>query len=230
LKDRDRIAADLQDKVIQRVSAAGLDLQGAALRATQPGVRKRILAAADDLDQVIRLIRDTIFGLDQRLHGRGLRAELQNLFTQLSPVPEISFTGPVDGALDPALAARLVRTLADALEVISAYSVPARVAVTASDTAYLTEIETTCAVLAAGDAVPTWVTGLENSTAQARISLTITPASAGTRFTWSTPLTEPAGQPPQAGLTPDVDSARCVARSAETCESRARSSAWDFGP
>ena len=65
LKDRDRIAADLQDKVIQQVFAAGLDLQGTALRANQPEVRERILASADDLDQVIRLIRNTIFGLDE---------------------------------------------------------------------------------------------------------------------------------------------------------------------
>jgi len=197
LKDRDRIAAALQDKVIRQLSAAGLDLEGTALRAAQPDVRERILAAADDLDQVIRMIRDTVFGLDQRLQARGLRTELQNLFIQLSPAPEISFTGTVDGALDPARSARLVQTLREALEVISPYSTPARVAVTASDTACITEIETVSAVPASAHAVPSWVTRLENSTSRPGIGLTITPAPDSTRLTWSIPLTEPTGQPSQ---------------------------------
>ena len=42
----------------------------------------------------------------------------------------------------------------------------ARVTITASDTTHVTEIETTSAVLAVGNVVPTWVTGLENSTAR----------------------------------------------------------------
>ena len=93
LKDRDRIAADLQDKVMQQVFAAGLELQGTALRANQPEVRERILASAHGLDQVIRLIRNTIFGLDEPPPGRGLHAELRDLFPQLSAATEISFTG-----------------------------------------------------------------------------------------------------------------------------------------
>ena len=192
LKDRDRIAADLQDKVIQQVFAVGLDLQGTALRANQPEVRERILASADDLDQVIRLIRNTIFGLDELPQGRGLHAELRDLFSQLSAATEISFTGPVDGALDPVRATRLVQTLKDGLEVISSYSMPARVAITTSDIAYVTEIETTSAVLGTDDEVPPWVTGLTRSTSQAGISLSVTPASDRTRFAWSILLAEAA--------------------------------------
>jgi signal transduction histidine kinase len=197
LKDRDRIAADLQDKVIQQVFAAGLDLQGTALRANQPEVRERILASADDLDQVIRLIRNTIFGLDEQPQGRGLHAELRNVFSRLPAATEISFTGPVYGALDPVRATRLVQTLKDALEVISSYSTPARVAITTSDTAYVTEIETTSAVLGADEEFPPWVAGLTRSTSQTGISLSITPAPGRTRFAWSILLAGPAGQAPQ---------------------------------
>ena len=197
LKDRDRIAADLQDKVIQQVFAAGLDLQGTALRANQPDVRERILASADDLDQVIRLIRNTIFGLDEQPQGRGLHAELRNVFSRLPAATEISFTGPVDGALDPVRATRMVQTLKDALEVISSYSTPARVAITTSDTAYVTEIETTSAVLGADEEFPPWVAGLTRSTSQAGISLSITPAPGRTRFAWSILLAGPAGPAPQ---------------------------------
>jgi signal transduction histidine kinase len=195
LQDRDRIAAELADSVIQQVFAAGLNLQGTALRAAQPEVRERILAAAGDLDRVIRLIRDTIFGLGQQLHGGPLRAELQNLFAQLSTAPEISFTGTVDGAPDPARATRLVHTLKDALEIISPYSIPARVVISTSDTACITQVETAPAVLAGDGVVPSWVARLENSASLAGISLTITPASDRTRFTWSIPLSEPTGQP-----------------------------------
>jgi len=192
LQDRDRIAADLQDKIIQLVFATGLKLQGTAARASQPEVRERILASADDLDQVLRLIRDTIFGLEQRLKGHGLRADILDLSTDLSPSPEVSFTGPVDGALDPVRAAQLVQLLKDALQAISAHSAPVRVAVTASDTAYLTEIETTGRVPAddpGQDEVPAWVTRLENDFSQAGMTFAMHPASSGTRFTWSIPLT-----------------------------------------
>ncbi len=100
-QDRDHIAADLQDKVIQQVFAVGMSLHSTAMLVTKPEVRKCVLASADSLDQVLRLTRDAAFGLEQRLQGRGLRAEIVALCGEMSPVPEVSFTGPVDGAFDP---------------------------------------------------------------------------------------------------------------------------------
>jgi signal transduction histidine kinase len=73
LEDRDRIAADLQDKVIQRVFAAGLNLQGTAALIRQPEARSRVESAVDELDHVIRVLRDAIFGLQQRARGPGRR-------------------------------------------------------------------------------------------------------------------------------------------------------------
>jgi signal transduction histidine kinase len=102
VQDRDRIAADLQDKVIQQVFAVGMSLHSTAMLAAQPEVRKRILASADGLDQALRLTRDAVFSLEQHLPGRGLRAEIVALCDEMSPVPEVSFTGPVDEALAPA--------------------------------------------------------------------------------------------------------------------------------
>ena len=63
VQERDRMAGELQDQVIQRVFAAGLTLDGAAGLAAQPEVRRRIEAAADELDEVIRVIRDALFSL-----------------------------------------------------------------------------------------------------------------------------------------------------------------------
>jgi len=88
-----------------------------------------------------------------------------------------------------------METLKDALEVISSHSLPARVIVTSSGTAYITEVETASAILAADDEVPLWVTELGHSTSWAGISLSITPAPDRTRFAWSVPFTESTGQP-----------------------------------
>lgn len=143
MQDRDRIAADLQDKVIQQVFAVAMSLHSTAMVATQPEVRKRIVASADSLDQVLRLTRDAVFGLEQHLQSRGLRAEIVALCQEMSPAPEVSFTGPVDGALDPVRAAQLAQTLGDALEAISPRSVPSRVAVTTSESTYIAEVPRT---------------------------------------------------------------------------------------
>jgi hypothetical protein len=54
-------ASEVQDKVVQRVFAAGVTLCGAIGLMTQPGIRRRVEAAADELDEVIRVIRDAVF-------------------------------------------------------------------------------------------------------------------------------------------------------------------------
>jgi signal transduction histidine kinase len=193
MQDRDRIAAELQDNVIQQAYAVGLSLYSTAMLTAQPEVRKRILASADGLDQVVRMARDAVFGLEQHLQGRGLRAEIVVMCETISPVPEVTFTGPVDGALDPIRASLLLQTLRDALEVISPHSPPGRVAITTNGTTYTAEIET-AGTLPDGDRAPAWLTSLKRSTADAGINLTIQPAPGRTHFTWSIPLSTPASQ------------------------------------
>ena len=63
LEDRERIARDLHDVVIQRLFATGLHLQSALPLSVRPEMGKRINAAVDDLDATIRDIRRTIFEL-----------------------------------------------------------------------------------------------------------------------------------------------------------------------
>ncbi len=62
-QERERIAGELLGNVIQRVFTAGLTLEGAAGLTAKPEVRQRIEEAVDDLDNVIRAIRDTVFNL-----------------------------------------------------------------------------------------------------------------------------------------------------------------------
>nr|WP_067674990.1 GAF domain-containing sensor histidine kinase [Nocardia miyunensis] len=63
LADRDRIARDLHDQVIQRLFAVGLLLQGTVPRSNKPEVRQRISAAVAELQEVVQEIRTTIFDL-----------------------------------------------------------------------------------------------------------------------------------------------------------------------
>ncbi len=63
LTERDRIARDLHDHVIQRLFAVGLSLQGTIARARSDEVQQRVSASVDDLQEVIQDIRTTIFDL-----------------------------------------------------------------------------------------------------------------------------------------------------------------------
>jgi signal transduction histidine kinase len=105
LEERDRIARDLHDNVIQGLFATGLSLQGAARLAEIPEVRSRIEAAVDELDRTIRRIRTTIFELHPPpMSGRSLRRELSELCAEGSRVlgfsPDLRVDGPVDTLTD----------------------------------------------------------------------------------------------------------------------------------
>ena len=188
-QDRDRIAAGLQDEVIQRIFAAGLALQSAASLSTQTGVRQRVEAAAGDLDQVLRLLRDTVFGLEQRLHDRGLRREILDLFGDMSPAPEVSFSGPVDGALPPGTGTWLIQLLREALVAIGPDAIPASIGVTADDEACLTVIEATARPQAADvDWAARKHNGLVEQAARAGGSIDIESIPGGVRYALRLPL------------------------------------------
>ena len=63
LDDRDRIARDLHDRVIQRIYAVGMSLQGAARLPERDLVVERVSKAVDELDDTITQIRSAIFEL-----------------------------------------------------------------------------------------------------------------------------------------------------------------------
>jgi len=71
LEDRERIARDLHDTVIQRLFATGLSLQGTARLVDRPEVAERISQAVDDLDLTVKHIRTAIFGLEASRQPRG---------------------------------------------------------------------------------------------------------------------------------------------------------------
>jgi signal transduction histidine kinase len=106
LTDRDRIARDLHDHVIQRLFAVGLALQGTIPRARSAEVQQRLADSVDDLQAVIQEIRTAIFDLHGASTGTTrLRQRLDEAIAQFSGVglhTTTQFVGPlsvVDGAL-----------------------------------------------------------------------------------------------------------------------------------
>jgi signal transduction histidine kinase len=86
-EDRDRIARDLHDLVIQRLYATGMSLQGTLPMATRPEVAERIRSAVDAMDDTIKDIRSTIFALQgRRTAAPSLRAEILALVDEMTPV------------------------------------------------------------------------------------------------------------------------------------------------
>jgi len=119
-EDRDRIARDLHDTVIQRLFAVGLGLQGSVPLASDPVLAARLEAAIDDLDTTVREIRTVIFQLHApQLPGGSLRRAVLDLTAQaarsLGFDPSIRFVGAVDTAVDDALVTQLSAVLREAL-------------------------------------------------------------------------------------------------------------------
>lgn len=118
LTDRDRIARDLHDHVIQRLFAVGLTLQGAAPRARVPAVRESIYSSIDDLQEIIQEIRSAIFDLHAGpSRATGLRHRLDKVIDQLA-IPAlhttVQYTGPLS-VIDTVLANHAEAVLREAV-------------------------------------------------------------------------------------------------------------------
>ena len=142
LADRDRIAADLRDKVIQRIFAAGLTLQSVASQTSEREIQHKIGTTVTELDQTVRMLRDAIFGLEQRPGERTLRQQIMELVGDLSPAPEVSFTGPVDTALAEPAQGELIGRLTEAIGPDGEASTATRISFSADRDGFRTVIET----------------------------------------------------------------------------------------
>ena len=107
LTDRDRIARDLHDHVIQRLFAVGLALQGTIPRARSPEVQQRLTGCVDDLQDVIQEIRTAIFDLHGASSGvTRLRQRLDEAVAQFATSEvrtTVQYVGPLS-VVDAALA------------------------------------------------------------------------------------------------------------------------------
>jgi two-component system, NarL family, sensor histidine kinase DevS len=118
LDDRDRIARDMHDHVIQRLFATGLSLQSAGRLATHPAVQPRIEDAVDEIDAAIKEIRQAIYQLHRPVRPAETSERLETLADSFSEAlgfaPHLEVRGPVD-ELVPVIAADVLAVVREGL-------------------------------------------------------------------------------------------------------------------
>jgi signal transduction histidine kinase len=126
LEDRERIAKELHDGAIQALFAVGMNLQGSALLAGSDDLRARIENAVEELDRVIRDLRNYIFGLRPGiLADRQLDQALQQLVQEFGQRTEVLAIAEIDPQVAAELASRagdVVQLAREALSNVSRHA------------------------------------------------------------------------------------------------------------
>ncbi len=126
--DRDRIARDLHDLVIQRLFATGMQLESAVRQIEHVGAQSRVRLAVDDLDQTIREIRSTIYALnhDPHLESTSLRIRLLEVVDAaeetLGFAPSVQLSGLLDTTVPQLVADHVVCVLREALSNVARHA------------------------------------------------------------------------------------------------------------
>ena len=137
-EDRDRIARDLHDLVIQRLFASGLHLQGAIRLMEPPEAAERVHRVVDDLDETIKEIRTTIYALQStdRSGSLSLRAELlavtEGYVESLGFSASVRFDGLIDSGIPPRVAEHLLAVTREALSNVARHAKAQQVVVAIS--------------------------------------------------------------------------------------------------
>jgi signal transduction histidine kinase len=135
-EDRDRIARDLHDHVIQRVFAAGLTLQAVLPRVGDAEAQRRVLGVISQLDETVREIRTTIFDLHTAGDdgaGDSVRRRLLDVVTETAGdhlQPTVRMSGPIDSLVSGELAADLEAVVREGVSNVARHADAAHVTVT----------------------------------------------------------------------------------------------------
>ncbi|WP_413808464.1 GAF domain-containing sensor histidine kinase [Streptomyces sp. OE57] len=145
LEERDRIARDLHDLVVQRLFATGMLLESAERQSDAPEVRERIERAVEELGATIQEVRMAVFALQQTppetppgLRGRVLR-EVRAAAVPLGFQPSLTFVGPVDDLVVSLTGAHLVAALRESLSNAFRHARAERIQVVVDATARLAD-------------------------------------------------------------------------------------------
>ncbi|MFJ4007411.1 GAF domain-containing protein [Streptomyces sp. NPDC090023] len=195
LEDRDRIARDLHDVAIQRLFATGMTLQSAGRFIDHPEASERVLRAVDDLDETIKIIRSTIFGL--RAHadpaGDGLRTRVIHVVNTavlvLGFTPSVRMEGLLDTDVPAVVADDVVAVLTEALTNVARHARANRtqVTLTADGCEVCVEVSDNGEGIAPGGRR----SGLRNLAERARKlggHFEVTSSDCGTTLSWRVPL------------------------------------------
>ncbi|MFK8025392.1 MAG: PAS domain-containing sensor histidine kinase [Ilumatobacter sp.] len=125
MKDRERIARDIHDMVIQRIFGAGMQLQAVFGHVESDVIKDRLTQVTDELDETIRQLRHAIFQLGTDDAHQTLSAHLAAVAEERSHhlgfLPDLSVSGDLD-ALPDYLGDQLVATLTEALSNVARHA------------------------------------------------------------------------------------------------------------
>ena len=198
--DRDRIARDLHDHVIQRIFAVGLGLQSSLRRLGDKELEDRVVGYINDLDATIVDIRSTIFSLQHQESGdkRSLRTELFGVVADTSEMlgsdPRVTFVGPLDSAVPDRLRPDVLAIVRESLTNVAKHAHASRVSmtVTADMRDHVLRVQVDDNGVGIGDRRGNG-NGLRNAEVRARSAgghAEVTRRrEGGTRFVWQVPLT-----------------------------------------
>jgi signal transduction histidine kinase len=136
LEDRDRIARDLHDLVIQRLYATGMSLQGTMPMITKPEVASRVTNAVDAMDETIKEIRTAIFALQVRdsVGGPDLRGDIVALVEEITDMlgfaPSLRLGAGLRARVSPDVGEQVLAALREALSNVARHAGASQVDVT----------------------------------------------------------------------------------------------------
>jgi signal transduction histidine kinase len=194
-EDRDRIARDLHDLVIQRLFATGMSLQGATALMPDSEAALRVEQAVDALDETIRDIRSAIFALQSRggtglpgVRGRILGV-VEEMTDPLGFAPGLRMGGQLDRGVPENIAQQMLTALREALANTAKHARASRVDVTVETGADLVLTVRDNGVGLSGTGRRSGLANLAERAAELGGTLrTVTGESGGTDLEWRVPL------------------------------------------
>lgn len=194
LAERERIAHDLHDHVIQRLFAAGINLKGTLARARSPEVAERLNRTLDDLQTIIEEIRTTIFGLQSPVAASGdFRQRIQQVVADLTGNRDLVATVRTDGpmtAVGGELADHAEAVATEAVSNALRHSGATRltVEISVADMLILDVVDNGCGI-PAGNVRHSGLANMKRRAEQLGGTCEITtPPEGGTRVRWTAPL------------------------------------------
>jgi signal transduction histidine kinase len=194
LSDRDRIARDLHDHVIQRIFAAGLALQSTLQRTESDDVRQRLARTIDDLQDTVQDIRTTIFDLQSTSHSatrlrQRINAAVLELTENVSVRAVVRMFGPLS-VIDTKLADHAVAVVREAVSNVVHHAQGDTVTVTLSVGNELEIVVSDNGIGMPDDITASGLSNLDARAAECGGTMTVCPGASGsgTDVTWAVPL------------------------------------------
>jgi signal transduction histidine kinase len=195
LADRDRIAGDLHDHVIQRLFAAGMSLQGTVRRIADPDARRRVTRIVEQLDETVREIRTSIFDLHTSAADgtTSVRRRMLDVIAELSAGTDISPAVRISGAVDTLVpdwvAEHSIAVLREAVSNAVRHAQPNKIVVTVEAGADLIIDVVDDGVGMPADVARSGLLNIERRAETCGGAVTVVPGSeGGTRVVWRVPL------------------------------------------